>query len=859
LVGKDNLKNGADRIVNGVTIQTKYCNGGGKCISECFDRSGQFKYLKSDGTPMQIEVPSDMYDAAVQSMQEKIRQGKVHGIKDPRKAVDLVRKGNVTYEQAKNVARFGTVEGLTFDATNGVQVAAGAGSVSAAITFALSIWRGESTEDALEAACCSGLLVGGVAFLTTIATSQVGRTGLEVGLRPASDWMVSQLGPKTTRWIANNLRNLSGEVSLSGAAATNHVSKLLRGNVVTAAVTTIVLSTGDFVRLFQGRISGAQAFKNIASTGASVAGGIGGAAMAGAALGSVIPGPGNAIGFIAGAIGGVIGGLVAGKTASAMLDGFIEDDANQMLAIVNDVFSRLAVDYLLSEEEASDVIAALEQLNLVEHLRDMYAAEDRKDFAADLLQPLIEGEVQQRPPVQLPSPSQFMSGIKKMVDATIAVDDQEHRIRLKSRVGRIAKWGALVGLVIFCVNQCANHQVLKTEEVPTINKGDSAESSQVYSHSSTFLPSQTKPVAILPSSSTTLVEKDQVPVPHVTQALFPDVDSIVAYQEFYNTQAPVLFYEHAYQGKSLPFIQGIYDFSGTLNRQYRIVFGVSLFQHDPYLDALIYQKVDGGWVVHSRQLHFHDIIREELPVSDPTAIQVIHAEEDQVTLGVRFDFYPGKGDSNSARIYLIRFNEEPIAGSDSLSFIKPFLANAVNGGILHMPLYVLFDGRPAYLSREINTNFNAASLYLEGNPSYVCNIVKNPDPFDEQVFTDTCSAMNITLPVLEAKTAEEDSTERQTGYSHSATTLPPQTKPVEIFTSSPDLVGKGQVPVSTTTKTPLPEVNSLVAYREFYNNQPPVLYYEHAYQGKSLHSFRVFMIFPDRWIANTGLSLGILV
>ena len=63
LTGDDNAKNGADRLVDGVKIQTKYCKTGSKCISECFENN-TFRYLNSDGTPMQIEVPSDKYDSA---------------------------------------------------------------------------------------------------------------------------------------------------------------------------------------------------------------------------------------------------------------------------------------------------------------------------------------------------------------------------------------------------------------------------------------------------------------------------------------------------------------------------------------------------------------------------------------------------------------------------------------------------------------------------------------------------------------------------------------------------------------------------------------------------------------------------
>lgn len=36
IVGGNNAKNGADRLVDGIYIQTKYCKTGSKCISECF-------------------------------------------------------------------------------------------------------------------------------------------------------------------------------------------------------------------------------------------------------------------------------------------------------------------------------------------------------------------------------------------------------------------------------------------------------------------------------------------------------------------------------------------------------------------------------------------------------------------------------------------------------------------------------------------------------------------------------------------------------------------------------------------------------------------------------------------------------
>ena len=115
IVGDDNAKNGADRIVNNVNIQTKYCASGSKCIQECFENV-KFRYFNPDGSPMQIEVPSDMYAPAIQAMKSRIERGEVAGVSDPAEAENIIRRGHFTYVQAKNIARAGTVESICYDA-----------------------------------------------------------------------------------------------------------------------------------------------------------------------------------------------------------------------------------------------------------------------------------------------------------------------------------------------------------------------------------------------------------------------------------------------------------------------------------------------------------------------------------------------------------------------------------------------------------------------------------------------------------------------------------------------------------------------------------------------------------------------
>lgn len=413
IIGGDNVKNGADRLVNGVQLQTKYCASGSKCIAECFE-NGKIKYFNSDGSPMIIEVPSDKYNSAVQAMENRIKTGQVPGVTDPAVAKEIVKEGAFTYAQARNIAKFGTIESITYDAVNGISIAGTSMGISAAITFAYSVWNGKDYESALQSACISGLNVGGVTWVSGVLSSQIGRTGIEKSLRPLTDYVVQKMGPKAAAWIANGLRGSSS--SIYGAAAMNNVSKILRGNIVTGAITTLVLSAADITRLVRGHISGSQAFKNITTTAVSVAAGTGGW-LGGAAIGTaILPGIGTVVGGI---LGGVLAGMAGAQASKTVLDYFIEDDAKEMLRIFEEVFIIQAQDFLLSELEIESVSKSFEGIDMPSVLREMYASEDRNKFAEDLFLSKIIEIVQRRAVIRLPSDEELLREVGIIIEQVV--------------------------------------------------------------------------------------------------------------------------------------------------------------------------------------------------------------------------------------------------------------------------------------------------------------------------------------------------------------------------------------------------------------------------------------------------------
>ncbi len=414
IVGDDNAKNGADRIVDGIYIQSKYCATGARCINECFadDGKGMFRYM-ADGKPMEIEVPSDqkIYDDAVKMMEEKIKNGQVPGVTDPSEAKNLVRKGHFTYEQAKNIAKAGTVESLKYDAANGAIIAASAFGITAIITFATSVWGGEDFDVCLKNAAYAGIKVGGTAFITSVLSSQLSKAGLNSALVGSSEAVVRLMGPKASAVLINAFRN--GAKPIYGAAAMKSAAKLLRGNAITAGITVVVLSSVDITNIFRGRISGKQLMKNLANTTGTVAGGTAGW-MAGAAAGSaILPGAGTVIG---GLVGSLVSGGVAGKVTSKVANAVAEDDANEMVNIIQEQFESIANEYLLNQKEAEKCVDRLSEKLTGKVLKDMFASDDRASFARDLIVPIVEKRVSQRELIKLPSNEQMVDSLKTILE-----------------------------------------------------------------------------------------------------------------------------------------------------------------------------------------------------------------------------------------------------------------------------------------------------------------------------------------------------------------------------------------------------------------------------------------------------------
>ena len=174
-------------------------------------------------------------------MRERIAQGKVPGVTDLQEVERLVKRGDVSYKQARNIAKAGNIDSLLFDAKTQAITTSYIFAISFSIHFAKRRWSGDETEDAIKGAVASAVTAGGTTLVTGVIAAQVLRSRIAaVGAVAARHGVKTIASTSAGRRTIERLAQASLGKAVYGGAAINHVAKLLRSNAITAVVATAV-------------------------------------------------------------------------------------------------------------------------------------------------------------------------------------------------------------------------------------------------------------------------------------------------------------------------------------------------------------------------------------------------------------------------------------------------------------------------------------------------------------------------------------------------------------------------------------------------------------------------------------------
>ena len=328
--GTNNAKDGADRIVNGQEIQTKYYENAKATVNSTF-KDGKYRYIGKDGKPMQLEVPSDQYDDAVNAMQERIKAGQVEGVKNPKEAKTLIRKGAITYKESKKIAQKLKKE-KDFQERNWDKLS------KTEITKSVLRETGKSV-------AVGSLIQGGRILGNRIWNSLTGKPNKDAS-EDTKEWLQSS-------WSGIKSIGIQTAVTtgLTIAVRKGFVGKLAKntpiGRVANIAYVGIE-NTKVLWKMGTGEIGFKEGMKEMANVTASAVGGIvgtGKGAILGATIGSAVPIVGTVIGgFVGGVIGGIAGstvGEVIAKGATKIVSG-VSSALKSVASTVKSVGSSIA-------------------------------------------------------------------------------------------------------------------------------------------------------------------------------------------------------------------------------------------------------------------------------------------------------------------------------------------------------------------------------------------------------------------------------------------------------------------------------------------------------------------------------------
>ena len=353
--GQDNAKNGADRMVGNQKIQTKYYARASGTVNSAFESKSDGGMYRYKG--MQLEVPKDQYDKAVELFEEKIKQGKVEGVTNPKEAKNYIRKGHVTYREAKLIAQGGNLTSIKFDAIDGAINSLPGVGISFVIVFSQARWSGSETKDAA--------LMAGKAGLRTLAMG-------------TSIYVASQQFAKVFTKQINDYfgKKVTAEVVARRAAP---------------VISFAVIITPDIFDALIGRISSQQLLKNAAVAGGGMLAGAGAGALGGALVGP-----------LGATVGAIAGGIAGGFGVKLIADQFIEDDRVEMFAQLKEEFIDLVMIISLSQEEFNRIQEGVFNEHLEGLLKDMFQRkEGSRNYAKEFVESQVQSVIKDRKKVEL--------------------------------------------------------------------------------------------------------------------------------------------------------------------------------------------------------------------------------------------------------------------------------------------------------------------------------------------------------------------------------------------------------------------------------------------------------------------------
>lgn len=286
-------------------IQVKFV---GKNASGCLDKLTSKKYDKyfNDGKVDKMEIPKEFYD----EMKNKLIPDKVSNLEKQLQHARDKGDTELALKKENQIDRYKKIDQMIEKSTVSSDEAIYAVKHPERYTTKLFVQDtfAESHKAGMDSAAIAVTITAAVSTVDNVAKVMDGEiTPQEAFVDVAKDTGVAG-------GISYGTAFVSTAVSQTMSASSHQLIKSLGKSGVPAAVISFGVQSYDSVIDYAtGQITGSELAYDLGENAAQVGGGIAGAALAGAAVGSVVPVAGTAVGFGVGMVGGMIGCAVASE------------------------------------------------------------------------------------------------------------------------------------------------------------------------------------------------------------------------------------------------------------------------------------------------------------------------------------------------------------------------------------------------------------------------------------------------------------------------------------------------------------------------------------------------------------------
>ncbi|AUN15161.1 hypothetical protein JGS6364_25081 [[Clostridium] sordellii] len=367
-------------------LKSKYNSSGERCVDSCL-HYGELRFKNEDGSPVNIEIPMDKYEEAIGDFEDRIKEGMTQSTLEPKK---ILKRGNFTYNQAKLIANEGKVKGIDFFGIDGSIETEHILGMSGCIEYALSIWNGDSKEDALFKSIIRSIKVFGEDFIHSLSLDNT-------------------VDVKEYIRFANNLNSTSNSLNFKLYKYKNHAIDedfYLEDKKNYEKINNVKLTLGI--------LGGSLAFFIL-----------GAATQYGKLINNIIAYLILNVIFIG------LGAFVSAKGSKFILDKYIKNTNKEVMQMFNEEVERVSYENLLTEKEIHIILKNITKGEFSQLLLDMKGSVNKKISSVNIVNKESKFILDARKYVILPNEYE----IKQALD--MLVNDYKEKLEIEYNVGSI--------------------------------------------------------------------------------------------------------------------------------------------------------------------------------------------------------------------------------------------------------------------------------------------------------------------------------------------------------------------------------------------------------------------------------------